>query len=246
MKRMPPDGSDNYNQLDNVYTSLNHAALTSPETELNFLADFLGTTERWIDVELPKRHAAAEKLSQAMEARGDNNYWAGLREQIARDEAGVVGLEFPRILYGSVIISAHTLMERGLCRLLSLYRVLCDKPAEQARGLCKIAKQLDDLWSKGWPRLRETAEWQRMRQWTEVRNALAHASGYVPEEDTVARLKKDLGVEFQKADMGLNGEWEIQLTADNCLAMFNDIMRVFNWLQMREDKHKARRSGERQ
>ena len=221
------------------------AYLATPGTDFTFLGDFLGVAEQWIDGELRIRQAAAQDLSQAIEARGDKTYWAKVREETAWDEAAVVAIHFPGILYGSVIISAHTLMEHGLCRLLSLYRVLWDKPAKEPRGLCNIAEQLDlILRSKDWPSLLATAEWQQIKQWTEVRNALAHASGYLDDTVVLASLQATLGLEFEDTGMGLQDEWEIQLTADNCITMVKDIKALFDWLQTQEQEHSTKRSAE--
>ncbi len=211
------------------------AYLATPGTDFTFLGDFLGVAEQWIDGELRIRQAAAQDLSQAIEARGDKTYWAKVREETAWDEAAVVAIHFPGILYGSVIISAHTLMERGLHLLLGLYRVLWDSPAKECWGLSNIAKQLDDiLQSQGWPSLFATRQWKRIDRWREVRNALVHATGLVRDKDTVARLQNDLGLEFEETGMGVMDEWEIRLTGDNCVAMFNDIKALFDWLQTQE------------
>ena len=239
-------GDTDYNQFDPLDISENWAAFMSPETELNFLADFLAAVETWIDVELPIRQAAAEDFSRVMERRSHKSYWDQDQEMMVWDQAAVVALEFPGILYQSIIISAHTIMERSLRDLLGIY-LRGSQQALRGLNLKPIVKRLNDVIGKwGWPSLLCTPEWKRVRQWSNVRNALVHRDGYEYNQDKVAQIQDVLGLELKEAGTGLGdeGPWEIQLTSENCIAMFNDIMGVFNWLKMREHEHKTKRSGE--
>ncbi len=225
------------------FTSPASLVTSLTDTELDLLARFLGATERWIQDELVIREAGAKDVALAMEGIRDKTYWHYVREQMAWDEAAMVAIHFSGILYQGIVLSAYSIMDRSLHLLLTLYLA---EPQRACQGVDKKSKQLDAILKTwGWPTmLRCTHQWHRITQWTKVRHALAHANASLYDNTVVSALRDDLKLQFTETGMGLRDEWEIQLMGEDCVAMFDDIMALFRWLETQEHEHGTRTTQE--
>ena len=172
-------------------------------------------------------HAEVQRLEQRLRSEADQMEEDERQELYEHHEDTHWELSdvFPRLIRNSMFVMSYTFLEWGLlelCAVLAQIRPnaisvkdLQGRPIEQARAY--IAKV------QGVPFPAETAEWQEIGAYRQIRNVIVHRNGIVAESDKVIRQI----IEKNPAFAALDQHGHLSIHSEGCRNTTNTIRAFF-------------------